>query len=168
MNIKEKYTNNKLIAEFMEFSTQTDEVDNATLAYYVGDFIKADNSTNENDDNVFHPDDMQFHTSWDWLMPVVIKIMRDEASVNDEYREYLCHVLPYGRKEIIYNAAVEFIKTYTFKAAKHKVESLNKVGRVYQSTRATESEYTCDNETCRKYYSGEYNGGLCCSCSDDE
>jgi hypothetical protein len=147
MNIKEKYTNNKLIAEFMEFSTQTDEVDNATLAYYVGDFIKADNSTNENDDNVFHPDDMQFHTSWNWLMPVVIKIMRDEASVNDEYREYLCHVLPYGRKEIIYNAAVEFIKTYN---------------------RATESEYTCDNETCRKYYWGEYNGGLCCSCSDDE
>lgn len=29
-------------------------------------------------------------------------------------------------------------------------------------------EYTCDNETCRKYYSGAYNGGLCGSCSDDE
>ena len=23
------------------------------------------------------------------------------------------------------------------------------------------SEYTCENETCRKYYSGDYNSGYC-------
>ena len=34
--------------------------------------------------------------------------------------------------------------------------------------RKQESEYSCENDTCRKYYSGAYNGGLCGSCSDDE
>ena len=70
--------NNKLIAEFMGFETHTDVVDDRTLAYYVGDVIKADNSDNENEDDVFHPDDMQFHTSWDWLMPVIEKIEDEE------------------------------------------------------------------------------------------
>jgi len=28
-------------------------------------------------------------------------------------------------------------------------------------------EYTCENETCRKYYIGEYNNGYCCEeCKD--
>ena len=71
-------SNNKLIAEFMGFETQTDAVDNSTFAYYVGDVIKADNSDNENEDDVFHPDDMQFHTSWLWLKPVIEKIEDEE------------------------------------------------------------------------------------------
>tara|TARA_R110001606_G_scaffold103582_1_gene226385 strand:- start:105 stop:548 length:444 start_codon:yes stop_codon:yes gene_type:complete len=68
---------NKLIAEFMEFPTHTDAVDDRTIAYYVGESIMhTDNTENENDCDVFHPDDMQFQTSWDWLMPVVEKIER--------------------------------------------------------------------------------------------
>ena len=62
-----------------------------------------------------------------------------------------------GKFGVFYNGSLIY-SSVAFKAAKHKVESLNEV----------ESEYTCDNETCRKYYWGEYNGGLCCSCSDDE
>ena len=66
---------NKLIAEFMDFPTQRDAVDNGTIAYYVGESIMHTNNTNnQNDYDVFHPEDMQFHTSWDWLMPVVEKI----------------------------------------------------------------------------------------------
>jgi hypothetical protein len=65
---------NKLIAEFMGFPKQQDAVDDRTIAYYIGDVIKADNRHNENEDDVFHPDDMQFHKSWEWLMPVVEKI----------------------------------------------------------------------------------------------
>lgn len=65
---------NKLIAEFMGFPQQTDIVDDRTTAYYIGDVIKANNAKNQNQDDVFHPDDMLFNSSWDWLMPVVEKI----------------------------------------------------------------------------------------------
>ena len=80
---------NKLIAEFMEFPTHTDAVDDRTIAYYVGESIMhTDNTENENDCDVFHPDDMQFHTSWDWLMPVVEKIesLRDPTGMLTDSR----------------------------------------------------------------------------------
>ena len=71
---KDKMTNNKLIAQFMGFPQQSDVVDDRTTAYYIGDVIKATNENNQNEDNVFHPDDMMFDSSWDWLMPVIDKI----------------------------------------------------------------------------------------------
>ena len=37
---------NKLIAEFMDFPTQRDAVDNGTIAYYVGESIMHTNNTN--------------------------------------------------------------------------------------------------------------------------
>jgi len=117
--------NNKLIAEFMEFPTHTDAVDDRTIAYYVGESIMhTDNTENENDCDVFHPDDMQFHTSWDWLMPVVEKIESLRDANGDAYRFTIdmCNAQIEGTHiEIIggayklnttYKAVVEFIKTY--------------------------------------------------------
>ena len=84
---------NKLIAEFMGFPTHTDAVDDRTIAYYVGESIMhTDNTENDNDYDVFHPDDMQFHTSWDWLMPVVEEIESDER--------YDVDILQYGTRII--------------------------------------------------------------------
>jgi hypothetical protein len=69
---------NKLIAEFMGYPPMTDAVDDRTIAYDIGGSIMNINNThNENDDDVFHPDDMKFHSSWDWLMPVIAKIVKD-------------------------------------------------------------------------------------------
>jgi len=103
--------NNKLIAEFMEFPTHTDAVDDRTIAYYVGESIMhTDNTENENDFDVFHPDDMQFHTSWDWLMPVVEKILdisfQEEGDAEDFYSIRDC--MP--DRNHTYKAVVEFIK----------------------------------------------------------
>ena len=96
--------NNKLIAEFMEFPTHTDAVDDRTIAYYVGGSIMhTDNTENENDCDVFHPDDMQFHTSWDWLMPVVEKIYSIDADV-DFFKNISL--------EDTYQAVIEFIESY--------------------------------------------------------
>jgi hypothetical protein len=100
---------NKLIAEFMGYPHMTDAVDDRTIAYDVGGSVMNINNThNENDDNVFHPDDMKFHTSWDWLMPVIenidhlqyepIKGIEDALSTRDIGDTY--------------KAVVEFIKTY--------------------------------------------------------
>ena len=70
-----------------------------------------------------------------------------------------------GKFGVFFNGSLIY-SSEAFKAAKHKVKSLNKV-ETYKHNYSFD-EYTCDNETCRKYYSGAYNGGLCGSCSDDD
>ena len=102
---------NKLIAEFMEFPTQSDAVDGGTLAYYVGESITyTDNTDNKNDSDVFHPEDMQFKTSWDWLMPVVDKCYQN-GELHNSYREQVVASLS-GVIDIedTYNSVVDFIK----------------------------------------------------------
>ena len=97
--------NNKLIAEFMEFPTHTDAVDDRTIAYYVGESIMhTDNTENENDYDVFHPDDMQFHKSWDWLMPVIDKCYQEHMSKHIADALLSCNI------EVVYDRVVEFIK----------------------------------------------------------
>ena len=88
---------NKLIAEFMEHEpiVKGDDV------YYELNHIRL---TSE--------DDLRYHTSWDWLMPVVSKITRDEQYWEEDYREYLMDIVPYGHIEDTYDAVVEFIKQY--------------------------------------------------------
>lgn len=57
-------------------------------------------------------DELQYHISWDWLMPVVSKITRDERYWENDYREHLMDIAPYGRIVDTYSAVVEFIKEY--------------------------------------------------------
>lgn len=102
---------NKLIAKFMDFPTQRDAVDEDTIAYYVGESIMhTDNTNNQNDYDVFHPEDMQFHTSWDWLMPVVKKCFQtgDDTHQWDDIMDtiFTCDI------NIVYAQVVEFIKEY--------------------------------------------------------
>tara|TARA_R100001163_G_C5032596_1_gene172430 strand:+ start:756 stop:1040 length:285 start_codon:yes stop_codon:yes gene_type:complete len=91
---------NKLIAEFMEL-----EVEDG-LYYY----------TTLMDD--YKTDTLYFDSSWDWLMPVVAKISRDEKYFEEEYREYLLDVVPYGHIEDVYDAVINFIKH------EHKLEQI--------------------------------------------
>ena len=60
----------------------------------------------------YKTDTLYFDTSWDWLMPVVSKITRDEQYIGNDYREHLLDIVPYGLIEDTYNAVVEFIKWY--------------------------------------------------------
>ena len=105
-----QYDNNKLIAEFMEFPTHTDVVDDRTIAYYVGEsIIWTDNTENENDYDVFHPEDMQFHLSWDWLIPVIHKCF-DVAEDGD--MDDIMHHLQVADRKPTYRAVIEFINQY--------------------------------------------------------
>tara|TARA_B110000967_G_scaffold128632_1_gene131383 strand:+ start:4958 stop:5221 length:264 start_codon:yes stop_codon:yes gene_type:complete len=57
--------------------------------------------------------DLQYDTSWDWLMPVAKKIVREvglDIEYEDEYREHLMDVIPFVKIEDVYEAVVEFIK----------------------------------------------------------
>ena len=102
---------NKLIAEFMQFEHNGD-----TLLNYV----------NGNPNLDIEP--LEYHTSWDWLMPVVEEIeklgydftaskRRDilvyDANFMDENNIDIVYIENYkDRKEATYQAVVEFIEFY--------------------------------------------------------
>ena len=114
---------NRLIAQFMGCEPTPDALDRSVLAYYIGDvIINADNSKNENDENVFHPEDMQFHTDWNWLMPVIRKIeeLGNDVLITtnyiqisfDEGEQFIVIDDLNIKIDSVYNAVVEFIKWY--------------------------------------------------------
>ena len=85
---------NKLIAEFMGFKEH--EGSYYLPLYNGGDWV---------------PDvELEYHSSWDWLMPVISKITKDERCVENEYRESIMDVVPYGNIEDTIKTVVEFIK----------------------------------------------------------
>ena len=81
---------NKLIAEFMELETKTFK--SGILNYYYQDTFEG---------NWFEEGELSYNLSWDWLMPVVIKIggtknilgamkiLRDYSKVQDINEVYL-------------------------------------------------------------------------------
>jgi hypothetical protein len=104
---------NRMIAIFMGSETRSDIVDDRTLAYFVGDYLmNISNSHNENDYNWFHPDDMEFHTSWDWIMPVVqkIKSIGDKIMDNYELLDELDNALIHAEMKHVYKSVVNIIK----------------------------------------------------------
>lgn len=79
---------NKIIAEFMGCTNPFNEIHDATL-------YKVEQGT-------FELDELQYHTSWDWLMPVMAKLVKDFGS-GWQFEEG-CNL------NNRYNAVVKFIK----------------------------------------------------------
>jgi len=97
---------NKLIAEFMGI----EEAYNPNGNDWV---LKTTNPDTYGDTDILEScksNELKYHTSWDWLMPVVGKISRDEKFFENEYRENLLDVVPYGRIQDVFEAVVVFIK----------------------------------------------------------
>jgi hypothetical protein len=82
-------TDNKLIAEFMGV-----------------DYVDIDTYLENNKE-------LQYHTSWDWLMPVANEIIksRDEQNADWDLTD-LNYALCTTNIEYVYKAVVEFIKEY--------------------------------------------------------
>ena len=107
---------NHLIAEFMgEFNVH--EVDGRYTCNNCGHEYSS--MMSEEDIPMIHADCMpdivtlaQYHTSWDWLMPVVAKITRDEELIDNEYRESILDVVGYGHIDDTYSLVIEFIEWY--------------------------------------------------------
>lgn len=89
MNTQE---NNKMIAEFMGYEVKHNKCYSPKY-----------------NDGTIAP--MQFHKSWDWLMPVVNKI-EEYLSANVGKVGYFDECLSSNDLDIRYNAVVEFIKQY--------------------------------------------------------
>ena len=90
MNTQE---NNKMIAEFIGMQS-TD------IGWYDNE------ETLQLQNNTF--DELQFHKSWNWLMPVVDKIEQVHEGVPQE----LIHLSLFSTRDEVYNAVVEFINEY--------------------------------------------------------
>ena len=89
---------NKIIAEFMGYEIIYRPNSNG--------FIEI------SDTELCDVDDLEYHKSWYWLMPVISKITKDERYVENEYRESIMDVVPYGNIEDTIKTIVEFIKEY--------------------------------------------------------
>ena len=92
--------NNRLIAEFMGMNLGVLN-DNSVM-------IQMTTQGNE----VVPIESMEYHTSWNWLMPVVRKILTNENYIDLTQRENIMDSVPYGMVEDTYDAVVEFIKWY--------------------------------------------------------
>lgn len=88
--------NNKLIAEFMGNPTIFNTIHDATL-YQV----------KEQGNMTYHVDELQYHTSWDWLMPVLLKCRQENQL---EYFDRVYYAIEMCDIKITYEAVVEFIK----------------------------------------------------------
>ena len=98
--------NNKLIAKFMHLEL----ISNKEYEIKRRDMIKQDIAY----DLPLTLDELKYHSSWDWLMPVVMKISRKIDKPIDEVVSLLTEVGSDNIWDIksFYNAIVEFIKEY--------------------------------------------------------
>lgn len=86
--------NNKLIAEFMGATWFGHSMENPKPWWIINS-------------KEYYSEDLKYHTSWDWLMPVVEKIGRKDCD-----HEPLAGVTLYSPIGMVYHAVVEFIKWY--------------------------------------------------------
>ncbi len=81
--------NNKMIAEFMGLAPNECGVYQTKRGPY-------------------HLENLSYHISWDWLMPVVEKIEQVHEGVPQE----LINLSLFSTRDEVYNAVVEFINQY--------------------------------------------------------
>jgi hypothetical protein len=122
--------NNKLIAEFMGGIPSS--VPNLIhLPQTIGESsilcVKGSEGLPSGTCKIKRINELEYHKSWDWLMPVVSKILTNENYIDITQRENIMDSLPYGFarynnkgntiyltkiEDDTYAAVVEFIKWY--------------------------------------------------------
>lgn len=123
MSEQEIIEGNRLIAEFVDYEKESFE--DEPIRYYVHNHlictedINPWESSSEDWNSWLTTEEMKFHSSWDWLMPVVEKIEKtghmvniceDRCSIDVEIDEFGTTKI-----EAVWLAVVEFIKWYNQK-----------------------------------------------------
>ena len=107
--------NNKLIAEFMG-GIKSSVPNLINLPQTIGQSsilcVKGSEGLPSNAYKVERINELQYHTSWNWLMPVVIKCFEVDDSVNDDLNFKLNDALLETNIDSLYKVVVEFIKNY--------------------------------------------------------
>jgi hypothetical protein len=94
---KQTMKDNKLIAEFMGINVITE------------DDIRANKTPISTSHDGYLEEDLEYQSSWDWLMPVISKCRTESKSEND-YWEGIYYTLEECDIDITYPTVVEFIK----------------------------------------------------------
>ena len=97
-----------MLAKFLGW-TRTDRFSHEYITPHYSSYIGVDG--NMYDSRVFYPEDMKFHESWDWLMPVLAGILEICAKI-DELERYHIIVDQIPQLNHTYDAAINFIKQY--------------------------------------------------------
>jgi len=87
---------NRLIAEFMDMTTS--ENDKSMMIF---------KTPNGND--IIHLDELKYHTSWDWLMPVAEKCLTSDEKTDGQHY-FINDALLTCNIDVVYDRVVEFIK----------------------------------------------------------
>jgi hypothetical protein len=95
---------NRLIAEFMGWAETEENI--FTVPHPFPLFSEEDYTYK------MRSDQLEFNTSWDWLMPVVQKILKEDAGMNT-YQLYVCDSLGTADIGAVYNAVIQFIQWYS-------------------------------------------------------
>ncbi len=93
---------NKLIAEFMGFTKDSKDL------YLIDDY----SLRGEDEYQATYVSEMKYHTSWDWLRPVVEKCFVKQEEVSDDLSFKLNDALLETNIESLYRVVVEFINEY--------------------------------------------------------
>lgn len=113
--------NNKLIAEFMGYENTRGEKEHPLYKIPAHSYEEAHLQDGYMETiDTFSPffDEMKFHSSWDWIMPVVNKILDDEEidlgyiSYRSEEAMFIKDSLIECNLENLYKSVIEFIKWY--------------------------------------------------------
>lgn len=117
--MKTVYESNQLIAEFMELEPSKEVMNSSKMYYHIKGYQRHNSL-------IAHAEEFEYHSSWDWLMPVVEKI--ENQGVIVEIWLCLaksCRITTTGFKkptirvsntesnytiEAVYDAVVEYIK----------------------------------------------------------
>jgi len=109
-NRNKNMSDNEMIAQFMGANTPIKSENVQSYEMY-GVLECIEDGVSEK--HFFLPEEMRFHTSWDWLMPVVCRIddlFGDDDYIDDQINKVHNAVLKFDR-EIVHRAVVEFIKS---------------------------------------------------------
>lgn len=113
-NTKEIQENNKLIAGFMEYKLITPEMRKNKKAFIFSYWQKG---YPEKEDVLCEEKGLKYHSSWDWLMPVVEKIENTfnvDSAILTKSTVFNNQVIVASSKiEATYLAVIEFIKWHT-------------------------------------------------------
>ena len=91
---------NKLIAEFMELE--------ATPKYNPKEYYVKEYNSGE----WYLPEEMQYHVSWDWLIPVAQRLIDVYISIDEQDEQDLQQSILYNRIGVVYIMVAELIKLY--------------------------------------------------------
>jgi hypothetical protein len=105
MKREEILNGNKLIAEFL--NVKPNNYGDYEM-YGVVEVIE----DGENEQHFFRPQDMLFHSDWNWLMTVVDRCFNSEIDIEGNVIGEITHGLLDCNKETTFKAVVEFIEWY--------------------------------------------------------